>query len=84
MDMRLQFLESFIARGSDDEMYKVCAYERLVRDLSIIGGLEHWEPEGQAEYRLGDGRAVAVGKDGVMRIDGLAVVLEVAIRSTPA
>jgi hypothetical protein len=81
MDMRLQFLESFAARGSDGETYKVCAYERLVRDPSIVDGLEHWEPAGQAEYRLADGRAVAVGKDGVMRIHGLAVVLEVASRS---
>jgi len=80
MDLRLQFLESFVARGSDGETYKVSAYERLVR----VDGLEHWEPAGQAEYRLADGRTVAVGKDGVMRIDGLGVVLEVTSRSAHA
>lgn len=84
MDLRLQFLESFVARGSDGKIYKVRAYERLARDLSIVDGLEHWEPAGQAEYRLADGRAVAVGRDGVMRIDGLGVLLEVTSRSAHA
>jgi hypothetical protein len=84
MDMRLQFLESFVAKGSDGESYKVCAYERLVRDLSIVDGLDHWQPTGEAEYRLADGRAVAVDKRGVMRIDGSGVLLEVASRSAHA
>jgi hypothetical protein len=84
MDLRLQFLESFAAKGSDGKTYKIRAYERLARDLSIVDGLEHWEPAGQAEYRLADGRAVAVGKDGVMRIDGSGVLLEVTSRSAHA
>ena len=84
MDLRLQFLESFVARGSDGKTYKVCAYDRLAR-VSILDGLEHWEPTGQAEYRLAaDGRAVTVGKDGVMRIDRLGVLLEVTSRSAHA
>ena len=84
MDLRLQFLESFVARGSDGQTYKVRAYDRLVRDLSIVNGVERWEPAGQAEYRLADGRAVAVGQDGVMRIHGFGVVLEVTSRSALA
>lgn len=82
MDLRLQFLESSVARGSDGKTYKVCAYERLTRDLSIADGLEHWEPAGQTEYRLADGRAVAISKDGVMRIDGSSVLLEIPCGST--
>jgi hypothetical protein len=83
MDLRLQFLESFVARGSDGKAYKVCAYDRLAR-ASVVDGLEHWEPTGQAEYRLAaDGRVVAVGRDGVLRIDGLGVLLDVTSGSSP-
>ena len=84
MDLRLQFLESFVASGSDGKTYKVCAYDRLAL-VSITGGVENWESTGQAEYRLADdGRAVTVGKDDVMRIDGLGVLLEVTTPSAQA
>jgi hypothetical protein len=46
-------LDSFVATGSDGNSYKVCAYERLV---PVPGSAEHWEPSGQIEYRLEDGR----------------------------
>jgi hypothetical protein len=75
MDLRLQHLESFFAQGSDGARYKVRAYERLAPDPSLAGG-EHWASTGQAEYRLDDGRQVAVGADGTLRIAGSGVVLQ--------
>ena len=75
MDLRLHHLDSFFAQGSDGARYKVCAYERLAPDPALADG-QHWEPTGQAEYRLDDGRRVAVASDGVMRIAGTEVVLQ--------
>lgn len=75
MDLRLHLLESFAATGSDGASYKVCAYDRLARDLSLADGGEHWESTGQAEYRLADGRLVEVERDGAMRIAGTDVEL---------
>jgi hypothetical protein len=75
MDLRLHLLESFVAAGSDGASYKVCAYERLAPDTSLSDGLEHWEPTGQLEYRLFDGRRVEMQRDGSMRIAGSDVVL---------
>ena len=74
MDLRLRLLESFRATGSDGVSYKVMAYERLARDEAFTDG-EHWEPTGQAEYRLADGRMIDVQRDGEMRIAGSDVVL---------
>ena len=76
MDLRLQHLESFFAQGSDGARYKVCAYERLAPDPSVADGGEHWASTGQAEYRLADGRPVAVGGDGTLRIAGSGIVLQ--------
>ena len=83
MDMRLRLLESFRATGSDGVTYKVMAYERLARDESLPGD-ENWEPSGQAEYRLADGRFVDVRRDGEMRIAGSDVVLSAEGVRTPA
>ncbi|MEJ7930761.1 hypothetical protein WG922_12345 [Ramlibacter sp. AN1015] len=69
MDMRLQFLESFFADGSDGQRYKVCAYDRLARTEGAAG-VESWEPTGQVEYRLSDGRLVDARPDGTLRISG--------------
>ena len=80
MDLRLQFLESFPATGSDGNSYKVRAYERLAPEPSIADGGDHWESTGQAEYRLDDGRAVEVRADGTMRIAGTDVLLKTAGR----
>jgi hypothetical protein len=77
MDLRLRLLESFRATGSDGGSYKICAYERLARDESLPHE-EHWEPTGQAEYRLDDGRLVEVRLDGEMRIAGSDVLLTAA------
>lgn len=76
MDLRLHLLESFTARGSDGAEYKVCAYERMAPDYSLVQGGDHWESTGQAEYRLSDGRRVEVRGDGSLRIAGSSVVLE--------
>lgn len=73
MDLRLQWLESFTAKGSDGADYKVCAYERLV---PLPGSPAQWESTGQAEYRLADGRPVEVANDGSMRIAGSGILLE--------
>lgn len=75
MDLRLQFLESFMADGTDGQRYKVCAYDRLAPGAPLANGTEQWEPTGQAEYRLDDGRLVDVEHDGSMRIAGTDVVL---------
>lgn len=75
MELRLQFLESFPAQGSDGARYKVCAYERMARDESVADGLERWEPTGVLEYRLEDGRLVDAGSDESMRIAGSQVAL---------
>lgn len=75
MDKQLHLLESFPARGSDGSQYKVMGYEHLVRDPSITQGTEQWEPTGQTEYRLDDGRLVMPARDGSLRIDGSDVTL---------
>jgi hypothetical protein len=72
MDIRLHLLESFAAKGSDGQHYKVCGYERL---SLVPGSADQWEPTGVAEYRLEDGRHVEVGKDDVMRLAESGIVL---------
>jgi hypothetical protein len=87
MDRKLHLLESFAAEGSDGATYKICVYERMARDASIVGAEERWEPTGMAEYRTGDGALVDVQADGSMRIAGADVALHVVAgpqHSTPA
>jgi hypothetical protein len=76
MDKKLHLLESFTAKGSDGATYKVCGYEHLVRDESLMGADEHWEPTGLAEYRLDDGQRIEVARDGSMRVAGTGVQLQ--------
>ncbi len=76
MERRLHQLESFTVRGSDGGTYKVFAYEHLVRDESAHDATGRWEPTGQAEYRLDDGRRVDVHRDGSMEIAGAGVQLQ--------
>lgn len=76
MERRLQQLETFSARGSDGRTYKVCGYEHLVRDDSMHDPRVEWEPTGQSEYRLDDGRRVQMHRDGSMEIAGAGVRLE--------
>lgn len=68
MDLRLQFVESFIATGSDGSTYKVCAYDRLKPDPSLADGGEHWQSTGQIEYRLADGTPVEINGEGTAHI----------------
>lgn len=72
MEHRLRLLESLVATGSDGNSYKLCAYDRLVL---VPGTSEAWEPSGQIECRLADGRRVEVSKTGTMTIAGSDVVL---------
>lgn len=82
MDLRLQLLETFTARGSDGSRYKVCAFDRLARDPSAGG--EQWEPTGTIEYRLLDGRGLEVRRDGTARIARTDVTLSMPARAALA
>ena len=75
MELRLRLLESFTAEGSDGRNYKVRAYDRLVH---VPGTVDDWEPSGQVEYRLDDGRTVDVSREGTLRLHGTDVVLHSA------
>lgn len=75
MDLRLQLLDSFQATGSDGASYKVCAYDRLARDLSLGNGDEQWASTGQLELRLEDGRLVEVDREGTGHVAGSDVLL---------
>lgn len=68
MDLKLQFLDSFAARGSDGKAYKVCAYERQRRDETVHDGQDHWLPTGVTEYRLDSGEQVDARADGTMTV----------------
>lgn len=76
MEKLLHLLESFTTRGSDGKTYFVHGYEHLVRVDVLPSPQGQWEPTGQAEYKLADGRRVEVDRDGVMRLAGTAVTLE--------
>jgi hypothetical protein len=76
MDIKLNLLESFEARGSDGRTYKVMGYERLARDESVPNAVERWEPTGTSEYRLAEGGLVDAYGDGSMRIHHSGVTLQ--------
>jgi hypothetical protein len=76
MDKMLHRLETFTARGSDGKTYSVHAFEHLARVDAMPDPQGHWEPTGQAEYRLADGRAVRVAPDGAMSVAGTDVRLQ--------
>ena len=75
MDIQLRFLESFDARGSDGQTYRVRGYERLARDESLPTAVERWEPTGINEYRLDDGGFVDARPDGSLRVQRSGVML---------
>ena len=75
MDIRLQWLESFPASGSDGNRYKVLAYDRL---MLAPGTVDDWESTGVIEYRLDDHRPVHVGADGSLTVGATGVRLEAA------
>jgi len=75
LDKKLHQLETFSARGSDGRTYTVRGYEHLAR-LETMGdphGL--WEPTGEAEYKLDDGRPVRVDRNGDMTVIGTDLTL---------
>lgn len=78
MEKMLRRLETFTARGSDGKTYSVEAFEHLARVDVFADPEGQWEPTGEAEYRLADGRAVEVEKDGSMRVAGTDVMLQPA------
>lgn len=78
MDLRLRFLDSFLAAGSDGRTYKVRAFDRLAQAPSFSGGDEQWESTGVVEYRLDNGSLVEVLRDSSLRIAGSDVILEAA------
>jgi hypothetical protein len=75
MDVKFQLLESFHAHGSDGQTYKVFGYERLARDESVPLAIERWQPTGNSEYRLADGRHVDERADGSLHIERSDVTL---------
>ncbi len=75
MDRKLHLLDSYHVTGSDGRSYKVCGYEQMTRDESLVDGAEHWESTGVFEYRLGSGELLEPHKDGTMRIANSSVML---------
>lgn len=77
MDLKLRFLDSFTARGSDGAEHKVMAYERMRHDDSVADALgQHWVSTGVQEWRLDSGELVEPSADGGM------VVVRTGVRLT--
>jgi hypothetical protein len=76
MEKMLHRLETFSARGSDGKTYSVHGYEHMARIEGAPEWQSQWEPTGEAEYRLADGRQVTVDKDGTMLVADSGVRLE--------
>jgi hypothetical protein len=75
MDRQFHLLDTFAARGSDGQTYKVCAYEHLRRDETINDGQEHWLPTGVFEYRLASGDPIDARADGSLVIARSGIAL---------
>ena len=75
------WLASFRARGSDGSTCKVCGFERLAKDESLVDVLEDWEPTGALVYRLADGESVDVRRDGSMRVAKSGIELSIRKRA---
>ena len=76
MEKMLHLLETFTARGSDGQTYRVEGYEHLARPDAVPDTQAQWEPTGLAEYRLADGRHLSVDKDGAMTVAGTGLRLQ--------
>lgn len=76
MEKMLHLLETFTARGSDGQVYRVQAYEHLARLDAVPDTQGRWEPTGLAEYKLADGRHVSIGRDGAMSLADTGVKLQ--------
>jgi hypothetical protein len=75
MDRQFHLLDTFQARGSDGETYKVCAYEHLRRDETLHDGNEHWLPTGVTEFRLDSGVVLEPRSDGSMVVPDSGITL---------
>ena len=76
MDLKLQLLDTFHAKGDDGKDYKVCAYERLRRDDTVHDGQDRWLSTGVTEYRLDSGDQVDARGDGGMTVLHTGVTLQ--------
>ena len=76
MEKMLHQLESFNTRGSDGNIYVVRGYEHLARLDAVRDVQGQWEPTGEAEYKLEDGRPVVVDADGTMTIPDSGIRLK--------
>jgi len=76
MEKMLHQLESFSTRGSDGNTYVVRGYEHLARLDAVRDVQGQWEPTGEAEYKLEDGRPVVVDADGMMTIPDSSIRLK--------
>ncbi|HSI57912.1 MAG TPA: hypothetical protein VLA16_10155 [Ideonella sp.] len=76
MEKTLRLLDTFAAQGSDGKAYRVHAYEHLARLDAVPDMHADWEPTGQSEYKLADGRHVKVERDGSMLLAEAGVRLE--------
>ena len=83
MEKSLHLLETFAARGSDGETYRVQAIEHLARLDAVPDVQGQWEPTGLVEYKLADGRHVDVDKAGEMTLAGTTVRLAREASSNP-
>jgi len=70
MDKRIRRLETFTAHGSDGKTYSVHGYEHQRRLEAFSADPEQWEPTGEAEYKLPDGRHVDLTDDGTLVVAG--------------
>ena len=76
MDKKLHLLETFTAQGSDGKPYVVHGYEHLARVDALSAAAEQWEPTGDAEYKLADGRHVEIDGDDQMYVPASGLKLE--------
>ncbi|MEO8281021.1 MAG: hypothetical protein ABI564_15080 [Ideonella sp.] len=76
MEKKLQLLESFNAKGSDGKQYVVHGYEHMAMVDTLSATTNQWEPTGEAEYKLADGRRLQVDRDETMTIPDSGIRLQ--------
>lgn len=76
MEKRIRRLETFTARGSDGKTYSVHGYEHQRRLDAFSADPDQWEPTGEAEYKLNDGRHVDLSDDGTLLVSGTDLRLQ--------
>ena len=76
MEKKLHLLETFNAKGSDGQAYVVHGYEHLALVDTLSATADQWEPTGQSEYKLADGRRVEIGADDTMVIPDTGISLQ--------